>query len=68
MYDNIVQVEQLDDSMIFYQAALPPDSFDMLKQIYYLHTKAKLKVRTYYIQEREQQQNHLILRQVTAVP
>lgn len=45
MYDNIVQVEQLDDS-IFYMAALPPDSYDMLKQIYYLHTKAKLKGQT----------------------
>lgn len=46
MYDNIVQVQQLDDSMIFYLAALPPDSYDMLKQIYYLHTKAKLKGQT----------------------
>ena len=66
MYDNIVQVEQLDDGMIFYLAALPPDSFDMLKQIYYMHTKANWKVRTYHIQEREQQQNHLILRHITS--
>ena len=50
MYDNIVQVEQLDDGMIFYLAALPPDSFDMLKQINYMHTKANWKVRTYHIQ------------------
>ena len=39
----IVQVEQLDDSMIFYLAALPANSFSTLKQIYCLHTKAKLK-------------------------
>jgi len=55
--------------MIFYQAALPPDSIWHVKAKFIICTlKAKLKVRTYYIQEREQQQNHLILRQVTAVP
>ena len=36
-------MEQLDDSMIFYLAALPDESFDALKDIFLLYSKGKLK-------------------------
>ena len=39
---NIMQVEQLDDSMI-YLAALPANLFSTLKEVYRLYAKAKLK-------------------------
>ena len=41
-----MQVEQLDDGMVFYLSALPINSYDALKEIYTLCEQGKLKGQT----------------------
>lgn len=42
----IIQVEQLDDSMIYFLASLPKESFDVVKIIYTKFVNAELKSQT----------------------